>query len=383
MTIDRIADWDPQADAVLRDQRAAYDALSETCQVAYSHALHWSVFRHEDVVRVLRDHETFSNAVSIHLSVPNGMDPPEHSAYRRIIEPYFAPAAMDAFSPICRRIAVELVEQALANREVEVMDEIARVFAVRAQCAFLGWPAAVEGPLIHWTKHNRAATRAQDPQALSQLARDFETIIDEQLESRAPVQVAAEDVTSSLMNQRVWDRPLSNEEIASILRNWTVGEIGTIAGSIGILVHFLGTDRELQAELRREPGSLPAAIDEILRIDGPLVLNRRVVKRPVVLGGRAIAAGERVSVMWIAANRDGRVFESPYEFRWDRDPSKNLLYGDGIHACPGAPLARLEMRLLLEELLARTADLQLDNARPATRARYPASGFEALFARLG
>jgi len=377
MTIDRVQDWDPESADVLRDQRAAYDAMRESCPVAYSSLMHWSVFRHEDVVHVVRDHETFSNAVSSHLSVPNGMDPPEHTAYRRLIEPYFAPAKMEAFGPICRRIAADLVELALAKRQVEIMDEIARVFAVRTQCAFLGWPAAVEAPLIDWTKRSRAATRGQDRTALSQLAREFEAIIDEQLECRRQAQAAAPaDVTAGLMKERVWDRPLSNEEIASILRNWTVGEIGTIAASIGILVHFLATHRDLQSRVRTEPEWLPYAIDEILRIDGPLVLNRRVVKRPVVMGGRAIAAGERVSVMWIAANRDGRVFEEPYEFRWDRDSTKNLLYGDGIHVCPGAPLARLEMRVFLEELMARAADLQLDRARPATRASYPDSGFE-------
>jgi cytochrome P450 len=311
------------------------------------------------------------------------MDPPEHTAYRRIIEPYFAVDKMEAFGPSCRKIAAEIVEQVLAKCKVEVMDEIARRFAVRVQCAFLGWPATVEEPLIHWTKRNRAATRAQDGDALSELAREFEAMIDQQLDSRRNAAVPpASDVTGALINESVWERPLSNEEIASILRNWTVGEIGTIAASIGILVHFLCTHGKLQTEVRMEPASLHWAIDEILRIDGPLVLNRRLVKRPVVLGGRAIAAGDRVSVMWIAANRDPRVFESPYEFRRARDPRKNLLYGDGIHACPGAPLARVEMRLFLEELLSGATTWQLDAQRPATRARYPESGFEELFVRL-
>ncbi len=380
---DQVEDWDPEAEDVLCDQRAAYDAMRESCPVAYSRLLGWSIFRHGDVLRVLRDHETFSNAVSRHLSVPNGMDPPEHTAYRRIIESCFTPEKMDSFGPICRQIAAEVAERALVKREVEVMGEIARVFAVRAQCAFLGWPATVEEPLINWTERNRAATRAQDRQALSDLAREFEAIIDEQLESRQPTRAArALDVTYGLMNERVWDRPLSNEEIASILRNWTVGEIGTIAASIGILVHFLCTNCELQSHVRTKPASLPSAIEEILRMDGPLVLNRRVVKRPVELGGRAIGIGERVSVMWIAANRDGSVFEQPYEFHWGRNPTDNLLYGDGIHVCPGAPLARLEMRLFLEELVARTGDLQLDPKQPSLRARYPGSGFEEVFVRL-
>jgi cytochrome P450 len=380
---DHAPEWDPLAADVLVDQRAAYDAMRETRPVAYSDVLHWSVFRHEDVVRVLRDHESFSNAVSAHLSAPNGMDPPEHTGYRRVIEPFFSAERMEAFEPICRTIVGELLDKALARREVEVMDEIGRQFAVRVQCAFLGWPAEVERQLTAWLLRTRTATRAQDRAAHSDLARQFERIIDEQLDSRRQaLRSPASDVTAQLMSQRIWDRPLSNEEIASIVRNWTAGEVGTIAASIGILVHFLVSHGELQNELRADPALLTEAIDEILRIDGPLVFNRRVVRRPVELGGRSIAAGERLSIMWIAANRDGRVFENPYEFRWDRDGSKNLLYGDGIHACPGAPLARLEMRVFMEELLARTAEVQLAPDRPAPRAHFPAGGYEELHVRL-
>ena len=380
---DHAPEWDPLAADVLVDQRAAYDAMRETRPVAYSDVLYWSVFRHEDVVRVLRDHESFSNAVSAHLSAPNGMDPPEHTGYRRVIEPFFSAERMEAFEPICRTIVGELLDKALARREVEVMDEIGRQFAVRVQCAFLGWPAEVERQLTAWLLRTRTATRAQDRAAHSDLARQFERIIDEQLDSRRQaLRSPASDVTAQLMSQRIWDRPLSNEEIASIVRNWTAGEVGTIAASIGILVHFLVSHGELQNELRADPALLTEAIDEILRIDGPLVFNRRVVRRPVELGGRSIAAGERLSIMWIAANRDGRVFENPYEFRWDRDGSKNLLYGDGIHACPGAPLARLEMRVFMEELLARTAEVQLAPDRPAPRAHFPAGGYEELHVRL-
>ena len=82
-------DWDPRAEKVLRDPSAAYDEMRERCPVAYSDYLQWSLFRHEDITRVLNDHHTFSNVVSRHLSVPNGMDPPEHTAYRRLIESYF------------------------------------------------------------------------------------------------------------------------------------------------------------------------------------------------------------------------------------------------------------------------------------------------------
>lgn len=372
-------DWDLKSDDVMHDQRAAYDELRERCPVAYSEFMQLSLFRHEDVTRVLHDHETFSNAVSRHLSVPNGMDPPEHTAYRRIIEPYFAADRMAAFEPACRQIAAGLVRGALAGGEVELMADFALPFAVRVQCAFLGWPPDLHEPLVRWTRKSARATLAEDRQAMSDIALEFEGFIDRMLESRLRAEAKpGDDITAALMHDKVWGRPLSNEEIASILRNWTVGEIGTISAAVGILVHYLAQRPTLQQQLRAERSLLPAAIDEILRLHGPLVANRRIATGPATIGGRRIDAGARISLIWISANRDGRVFDDPDAFRLDRDPARNLLYGAGIHVCPGAPLARMELRVVVEELLERTAALEPVPGKPPVNAVYPASGFSVL-----
>ena len=100
------------------------------------------------------------------------------------------------------------------------------------------------------------------------------------------------------------------------------------------------------------------------------------------MGSQALAAGERLSINWIAANRDPRAFDAPDDFRIDRDPALNLLYGAGIHVCPGAPLARLELRVLMEELLARTSAITLAESRPPVRAVHPDAGYAALLVRL-
>lgn len=373
------SDWDPRSESVRRDQRAAYDEMREHCPVAYSDFLQWSLFRHDDIMRVLHDHETFSNAVSRHLSVPNGMDPPEHTAYRRVIEKYFTPQRISGFEPECRNIISNLTGHAVENGEVEFMADVALPFAVRVQCAFLGWPSSLHEPLIQWTRKNHEATLAQDQKAMSEIAREFEGYIDDMLETRIKGGIKPEDdLTAALMQEKVWGRILSNEEIASIVRNWTVGEIGTISASLGILTHYLAQHSELQKRLRSEPSRLPAAIDEILRIHGPLVTSRRIATKPVEIGGRKIDAGERLSVNWVSANRDSRVFENPGTFNLNRDPSQNLLYGTGIHVCPGAPLARMEMRISMAVLLERTNSLQLISTQPPTNAIYPASGFATL-----
>jgi cytochrome P450 len=103
----------------------------------------------------------------------------------------------------------------------------------------------------------------------------------------------------------------------------------------------------------------------------------------VEIGGRKLDAGERISLIWVAANRDGRVFADAEAFRLDRDPSQNLLYGAGIHVCPGAPLASLELRVLMEELLRRTRRIEPVPGKPPTLSVYPASSFAVLPLRIG
>ncbi len=380
----RKPDWDPTDPSVLDDQLAAFDRVRRRCPVAWSEQLGWSLFRHADVTRVLLDHETFSNAVSKHLSVPNGMDPPEHTAYRRAIEPYFAPERMRAFEPVCRKIAVDLLEPLAARGRFECSEEFAVPFALQSQCEFLGWPASLAEPIRHWTRRNQEATRAGHRATLVEVAEEFRGRVGELLqERRQPGAPARDDVIDGLLRARINGAPLTDEEITSILRNWTMGELGSLASGVGILAAYLAEHRALQERLRAEPALLPAAVDEILRISGPLVFNRRVATRDVELGGRCIAAGERLSLLWISANRDEEAFDQPGEVRLDRDPAANLLYGAGIHVCPGAPLARLELRIAMEELLRRSRRIELSPDTSGVKAVFPANGWASLPLRLG
>jgi hypothetical protein len=309
------------------------------------------------------------------------MDPPEHTVYRKIIEPYFSYQRMLDFEPLCREVVTSLLKDRL-KPQMEFMSEVALPFAVRVQCAFLGWPQKLHATLLDWITRSQEATFARDRNALSETAREFEAIIDQLVDERRQTRAGPHlDVTSALMHEQVNGRPLTNEELSSILRNWTAGEIGTISAAIGILAAFLAEHHDLQTKLRSDRSLLPYAIDEILRIHGPLVANRRVTKCPVKVGKREIPAGERISINWVAANRDENAFEDPTSFRFDRDTSKNLLYGAGIHVCPGAPLASLEMRILMEELLSRTVQIAFDSGAP-TFAVYPSSGFSKLPLRV-
>lgn len=144
-------DWDPRSARVQADQVAAYDEMRARCPVAYRN---WTVFRHADVAAILDDPATFGNAVSSHLSVPNGMDPPEHTPFRVVDDRYFTPERMRAFEPTCHAVARGLID-ALGSGEVEIMSGLAEPFANHIQCRFMGWPERLHGPLRDWTCKNR------------------------------------------------------------------------------------------------------------------------------------------------------------------------------------------------------------------------------------
>lgn len=377
MSENRASDWNPRNKRTLDDPLPAYDRMRQECPVAWSPFQHWSLFRHSDVMQVLNDPETFSNTVSRHLSVPNGMDPPEHGHYRAIIEPYFSPDAMARFEPRCREIARELVQSLPESGHIDAVPNFAEDFALRIQCAFMGWRSDLHEPLREWLHRNQAATLAGDRDAMAQVAVDFDSTIRSLLaERRATGEDAPPDTTTALMRETVNGRPLTDEELVSILRNWTVGELGTISASVGIVLNTLAHNPQLRNQLAEAPEQLSKSIDEMLRRDAPLMSNRRVTTCPVTLAGRRIEAGERVTLLWASANRDETVFDDPDALSPDANADQNLLYGAGTHVCPGAPLARLELNTLFEELLYWRPEFSPEGT--AQRAHYPAGGFAHL-----
>lgn len=209
MSDNPIPDWDPTSESTRYDQLTAYDHMRRNCPVAFSDYHQWSIFRHEDVLRVLHDEKSFSNVVSTHLSVPNGMDPPQHTPYRTLVERYFIEEKMESFKPVCRKIASELVSQLPRKSDFEIIESLAQPFALKVQCAFLGWPSTLEKTLRRWMELNRAATVAQDRATLGQLALAFKEFVEQLLQQRRDAgDKASDDVTTDLLWSRVNDRPL-------------------------------------------------------------------------------------------------------------------------------------------------------------------------------
>ena len=369
-------DWDPPDPAVLGDQQRAYDEIRSRCPVAHSDFLGWSLFAHRDVLAAARDTGTFSSATK-RRAIPNGMDPPEHAAYRQPLEPLFTSERMAAFEPRSRQIATALLGPLLARGEAEIIGEFAGPFPHQALCAFAGWPIADWNRVRGWTHGNQEVAFRQDREAGAVLAREFSAYVTEILDARRAGVGQLDDLMGELLGTVVGGEPLGNEDIVSLLRTWTAGH-GTVASAVGIAVLHLASDLDLQERLRREPALIDRAIREILRADGPLVANNRTATREVEVAGRTIGSGQPVSLMWIAANRDPGVAPDPDRLRLDREVEDNLVFGVGIHRCLGEPLAMLNLRVALEELLRATRRIELTSAEAVPREVYPGNGLRSL-----
>ena len=372
-------DWNPRDASILEDQRRAYDEMRERCPVAHSEFLGWSLFRHEDIATVLADPKTYSN-VSRFLAIPNGMDPPVHSRYREALAAFFNDEQMTRLEPRAREIATNLLVPMLSGEEAEFIGTFATPFALKTLCTLLGWPEQQWEWLAGWVHDNQQTAFSRDLAAGKSLADLFSEHVKANLDMHRASPGDVADVIDALLRAEVDGDRFDDDQIVSILRNWAAGH-GTVTSGLGNLALHLAQDLELQHRLRSDPSLIPAAIEEILRVDAPLVANGRTTTREVKFQGQTIPKGERLTLMWIAANRDPRMFDDPNDVKLERSTGASLIWGQGIHICLGAPLARLEMRVALEELLSRTKRFELVGEVPP-REVYPSNGLVALPLRI-
>lgn len=373
--------WEPLSDVVLEDQRGTYDRMRTACPVARS-PRGVTLFRHADVVAAAADFETYSSAASAYRAVPNTLDPPEHTTFRAVVDPFFTPERMRELEPRVRAVAREIIDALPCNETVDAVTGIGYRFAVRAQAEWLGWQG-IEADLLAWMRENHDATRSTDRSRTAAVAAAFDEMVSAQVRRRQELGNAApRDPTTELLQVVVDGQPLSNADVVSILRNWTAGDLASIAAALGVVVHFLATHQDVQDALRRDPASLAPAIDEMLRIDNPFLVNRRVTTRTTSVGEFELEAGTRVYLNWTSANRDERVFPDPDAYKPDEHAPHNLVYGTGIHVCPGRPLATLELVVAVETLLARTTRITLAPDAALVRETYPLGGWQSVPVRL-
>jgi cytochrome P450 len=260
--------------------------------------------------------------------------------------------------------------------------ELGYPFAVRAQADWLGWQGA-EDELLAWMAENHAATRSADRARAAAVAAAFDEIVAAQVRRRRESgDTAPHDPTTELLHVRVNGDLLSDADIVSILRNWTAGDLGSIAASLGVVLHFLATHPDVQDALRADSSELALAIDEMLRIDDPFLVNRRVVTAATEIAGFELDPGTRAYLNWTSANRDEAVFGDPDAYRPRENASRNLVYGIGPHVCPGRPLATLELVVATQTLLELTSSIELADDAAPERETYPVGGWRRLPIRL-
>jgi cytochrome P450 len=341
-----------------------------------------TLFRHAHVVAAAADLVTFSSAASAHRNVPNTLDPPEHTAFRAAIEPFFTPERMQTLEPRLRTIAREIISGLPRDTNVDAVIDIGYPFAVRAQADWLGWQG-IEEELLLWMAQNHAATRSAESTRTAAVAAAFDDLVAAQVQRRRRRGSAApNDPTTELLQVVVNGQLLADADIVSILRNWTAGDLGSVAAALGVVVHFLATHPGVQDELRGGAGDLALAIDEMLRIDDPFLVNRRVTTIETQVGGFALERGTRVYLNWTSANRDEAVFGDAEAYRPRENAPRNLVYGTGIHVCPGRRLATLELVVAVQTLLSETTRIELVADAVPVRETYPLGGWRRLPVRL-
>ena len=358
------------------DPRATYDAWRAE-PLARDASGRPVLCRHADVVAAATDPATYSSTVSRFLQVPNGLDGAAHREARELLDPFLAPGRLTGLEPKLERIADELAASVPAGGRLDAVGELGSVYAVRAQSAWLGWPSEIEPELLAWMGDNHAATRSGELERTAAVAHRFDAIIHRLLSFRRIRKPGPpEDLTDELMRVKHHDgRPLGEDEIVSVLRNWTGGDLGSLALCTGVVLYWLATHPELQDELVDAADDVfDAALDEILRIDDPFVSNRRVATVDAVVNGQPVARGEQLVVNWTAANRDPAVFADPDGYAPEANASHNLVYGTGPHVCPGRALATLELRVLVRAMLRRHRII-LDPEAVPEREQPPVGGF--------
>ncbi|WP_314612374.1 cytochrome P450 [Streptomyces stackebrandtii] len=330
----------------------------------------WAVTRHADVVRVLKDSGTYSSALgATQIRDPDpadlpfirrmmlNQDPPEHGKLRRLVSRAFTPARIERFAVTARERARKLLAEAVAaaaGGEVDLVRTVTDDYALLNLTDLLGVPAGDRGLLHAWTERVIAYQDPDEPPVLDADGRP--------VNPRSPAMLAemfayaqelavykrahpADDVMTSLATSELDDAELEMFFfLLTVAGNDTVRSAAP--GGLLALAEHPGEQR------RWWSGSVAAdtAVDELLRVHPPVLSFRRTAARDTELAGQAIRAGDKVVVFHASANHDERVFPAPHRLDLGRTPNPHVSFGDGPHVCLGAHFARLQLRVLYEEV---------------------------------
>jgi cytochrome P450 len=376
--MDWARDFDHLDKAWVDDPYTIWDRLRVQCPVAHTDR-YGGVYlptRYEDVRAIALDHDNFSSRQVIvrdfvpargGSAPPITNDPPRHQNARRALLPAFTPAAVDRLVPRTREICNELIDAILArddSRSDAALDYAQHV-PVRVIALLLGVPDSDGDRFRDWILQQlESGVEASEEleQSLAEMAEYFGALVAERQRQVAAGAELGTDIVGQLLQARYDDgTKFTTTHVVNSLRLLLVAGIDTTWSSIGAALWHLARVHADRARLVTEPALIPAAIEEFLRAYAPVTMARRI-KDDTVVGGCQYKAGEMVLLPFPAANRDPGLIADPNKILIDRKENRHAAFGLGIHRCIGSNLARMELKVALEEWLRRIPDFTLDGA---------------------
>jgi len=349
----------------------------------------WAVSTYELVKHVSTHPELFTSTGGIRPDQPSAhqmidMDDPEHLARRRLVNRGFTPRRVREQEPRIREIAASLIDAVCERGECDLVWDIAAWVPLIVIADALGFHPDDRPTLLEWSDDMMRMLGTRDPEAEAKghaAAAAYYDHVQRLVEARyaAPT----DDLLGVLVQAEVDGERLDDHEVVMEALLILIGGDETTRHVITGGAYQLLAEPSRWAAVRDDRSLLPTAIEEMLRWVSPVKNMARTATTDVEVGGERISAGEKVLLLYPSANRDEAVFADPFEFDIRRTPNEHVAFGFGPHFCLGASLARLELRVVFEELLARLPDLALaDPSEPPHRPANFVSGYEGLPVRF-
>ena len=322
----------------------------------------WVVTHYEDIDRVYTDNEHFSNKGAAEFqaaigetfrSIPLAVDPPEHGKYRRYLMPHFSPARLNRMQDQIRAVVVEMIESFAVKGQVDVAWDFGRVFPVRIFMSLMGFPASMFEQFLDWEWNIlHANDREKTMAALRGVLAFLRGFIAEK--EATP----DEHLVSSIVHGTIEGRPPTEEEKIGMVWFLWLGGLDTVAATISQMFRRMALEPEIQLKLRADPSLIMPAVEEFLRTQ-PILSSVRSAKMDFEWHGVTIKAGDTVQCLNSAGNFDPARFAYPQKFDPTRKVNRHFTFVAGVHVCLGAPLARMELRILLEEWFKRIPEFRV------------------------
>ena len=367
MSSDLTKNWRPYDSEFRRDPFPTYRQFRNECPVGWvdTHDGFWAVSRYEDVFAIATDPGNFCSGQGIAIppmeydgrALPMESDPPEHTALRLILTSELNPKAVAEREPMLRQTAQSLLADLATLGEVDICEQYAKLLPTKVICQLLGidGDAAKLQELQEWTEEIVYERSDMDSarQASDNIVSFFNELIPERRKN------LGDDFVSRLLTAEVDGEPLSDRDIMDFCWFLLIAGLDNTAFTIRNVLLQISNSDELREQLTTDPSLIPAAIEEVLRLYSPVWGIARTATSDTVVNGQQIMAGQRVMMLFASADRDGNEFPNPDQFELGRTPNRHLAFGMGRHRCLGSHLARMEIKVAVEEFLKRYPDYQV------------------------